>query len=142
MPPDISCSQRAKMRNALPHFPHVQITVSPFVGPGRDPFPSQGKITRDDRIASQEKYIDFLADSWKPIVRIMKRNGVIVCRIGQSPRDNYPSKRTRRRFSHGTPEVCSVFKAKELISAPLSASVDRTGFEPATPTLQMWCSTN
>ena len=42
----------------------------------------------------------------------------------------------------GTPEVSSVFKAKELISSPLSVTVDRTGFEPATPSLQMRCSTN
>ena len=37
----------------------------------------------------------------------------------------------------GTPEISTVFKAKELITAPLSASVDPSGFEPLTSTLQM-----
>ena len=42
----------------------------------------------------------------------------------------------------GTPEISCVFAAKELILSPLSSRVDRTGFEPATPSLQMRCSTN
>lgn len=41
----------------------------------------------------------------------------------------------------GTAEVSSVFKAKEAFLPPLSATVDRTGLEPATPALQMRCST-
>jgi site-specific DNA recombinase len=40
-----------------------------------------------------------------------------------------------------TKEVSSVFKAKELILAPMSTTVDPTGLEPATPSLQMRCST-
>ena len=42
----------------------------------------------------------------------------------------------------GTPQVCSLFTTKDAFSAPLSSVVDRTGFEPATPSLQMRCSTN
>jgi site-specific DNA recombinase len=42
----------------------------------------------------------------------------------------------------GTPELCSVFKAKELILSPLSSRVDLTGFEPVTSSLQMRRSTN
>ncbi len=42
----------------------------------------------------------------------------------------------------GTKEIVSVFKAKGAITAPLSSRVDRTGFEPATLSLQMRCSTN
>lgn len=57
---------------------------------GFPPYPNWGKITKDDVITSQEKYIDFLADSWKAIRNIMTNDGVIVCRIGQSSRDNFP----------------------------------------------------
>ncbi len=42
----------------------------------------------------------------------------------------------------GTPEICSVFKIKELLSTPMSANVDPSGFEPLTPSLQMRCSTS
>jgi site-specific DNA recombinase len=42
----------------------------------------------------------------------------------------------------GTTEICSVFKTKDALAASLSSDVDRTGFEPATPSLQMRCSTN
>ncbi len=41
----------------------------------------------------------------------------------------------------GTSEVASVFKVKDAISASLNSKVDRTGLEPATPSLQMRCST-
>lgn len=59
---------------------------------GYPPYPSQGKITKDDRIASQEKYIDFMADTWKSVAKIMHKKGTIVCRIGQSTNDKYPLK--------------------------------------------------
>lgn len=59
---------------------------------GGTPHPSQGKITKDDRIASQEKYIDFLKDTWKSVSKIMKVGGFVVCRIGQSTRDSYSLK--------------------------------------------------
>ena len=42
----------------------------------------------------------------------------------------------------GTPEICSVFKVKELILTPLLASVDLSGLGPLTPSLQMRCSTS
>ncbi len=41
----------------------------------------------------------------------------------------------------GTAQVSSVFKAKELIIAPLSSSVDPTGIEPVASSLQMRRST-
>ena len=41
----------------------------------------------------------------------------------------------------GTTEIASVFKTKDAFSASLSSKVDRTGLEPATPSLQMMCST-
>ncbi|HSD98603.1 MAG TPA: DNA methyltransferase [Patescibacteria group bacterium] len=59
---------------------------------GGEPFPSHGKITQDDIIRSQEKYIDFLADSWKSVRKTMKKGGIMVCRIGQSSRDKFPLK--------------------------------------------------
>ena len=54
----------------------------------------------------------------------------------------FPSGTTFDGKKFGTPELSRVFKAKDLILSPLSASVDRTGFEPATPSLQTRCSTN
>ena len=40
-----------------------------------------------------------------------------------------------------TPKICSIFKLKKAILADLSLLVDPTGLEPATPSLQMRCST-
>jgi site-specific DNA recombinase len=53
----------------------------------------------------------------------------------------FPSGMTFDGKEFGTAEVSSVFKAKDLILSPMSASVDLAGFEPATPSLQMRCST-
>ncbi len=41
----------------------------------------------------------------------------------------------------GTTEIASIFKTKDAFSASLSPKVDPTGLEPATPSLQMMCST-
>lgn len=57
---------------------------------GFPPYPGTGTITKDDIIASEVKYTSFLADSWKSVGRVMKKYGIIVCRIGQSSQDNYP----------------------------------------------------
>lgn len=57
---------------------------------GGTPYPSRGKITKDDQIVSQEKYIKFLGECWKSIAPILKDDGVIVCRIGQSSKDKFP----------------------------------------------------
>lgn len=57
---------------------------------GFKPYPETGVITKDDVITSQEKYIKFLAESWKSVGKTMKKSGVMVCRIGQSSQDNYP----------------------------------------------------
>lgn len=57
---------------------------------GHQPYPATGMITKDDMIASQEKYINFLAESWRSVGKIMKRSSILVCRIGQSSQDKYP----------------------------------------------------
>jgi hypothetical protein len=54
----------------------------------------------------------------------------------------FPSGMTFDGKKFGTVEVANVFKAKELILSPISASVDPTGFEPVTSSLQMRRSTN
>ena len=54
----------------------------------------------------------------------------------------FPSGTTFNGKIFGTPKVCSVFKAKEVILSPLSAKVDPSGFEPLTSSLQMRRSTN
>ena len=41
----------------------------------------------------------------------------------------------------GTAEIASVFKTKEAFLPLLSTRVDPTGLEPATPSVQMRCST-
>ncbi len=41
----------------------------------------------------------------------------------------------------GTTEMCLLYKTKDAISASKSSTVDPTGLEPATPSLQMMCST-
>ena len=42
----------------------------------------------------------------------------------------------------GTPEICSVFKAKDLILSPLSTRVDHSGVEPLTSSMRMTRSTS
>ena len=53
----------------------------------------------------------------------------------------FPSGVTFNGNIFGTKQIANVFKAKEVILSPLSATVDPTGLEPATPSLQMRCST-
>jgi hypothetical protein len=53
----------------------------------------------------------------------------------------FPSGITYDGEIFGTAEISSVFKAKEAFQPLKSSRVDRTGLEPATPALQMRCST-
>ena len=77
---------------------------------GFEPFPSRGKITKDDRIASQEKYIDFLSDTWKSLIKIMSKDGIIVCRIGQSTKDNYPLRKIIQKSIKRSNQKISLIK--------------------------------
>ncbi len=53
----------------------------------------------------------------------------------------FPQGLTFENNLFGTNEIASVFKTKDTFSASLSSKVDPTGLEPATPSLQMRCST-
>ncbi len=53
----------------------------------------------------------------------------------------FPQGLTFENRIFGTQEVANVFKVKDAISASSYSRVDRTGLEPATPSLQMRCST-
>ena len=53
----------------------------------------------------------------------------------------FPQGLTFENKIFGTKEMCLFFKTKDAISASLSSQVDPTGLEPATPSLQMRCST-
>ena len=54
----------------------------------------------------------------------------------------FPSGITFNGEVFGTPKICSVFKAKDVILSPKSIRVDPSGFEPLTSSLQMRRSTN
>lgn len=53
----------------------------------------------------------------------------------------FPSGLVYQNNFFGTTEMCSFFKVKDLALEAKSSNVDRTGLEPATPSLQMMCST-
>lgn len=53
----------------------------------------------------------------------------------------FPQGLTFQNNFFGTTEMCSFFKAKSALLGAESAKVDPTGLEPATPSLQMMCST-
>lgn len=53
----------------------------------------------------------------------------------------FPSGLTFDGKEFGTAQIANVFKAKDLILSPISASVDPTGIEPVTSSLQMRRST-
>ena len=53
----------------------------------------------------------------------------------------FPQGLTFQNNIFGTSEMCLFFKTKDAISASLYSKVDPTGLEPATPSLQMRCST-
>lgn len=57
---------------------------------GFPPYPERGKITKDDIITSSDKYIDFLAQSWKSVRDTMSDDGFLICRLGQSSQDSFP----------------------------------------------------
>ena len=63
---------------------------------GGKPYPRRGKITKDDQITSKERYINFLADAWREIRKVVKPDAKVVCRMGQSSRDNFPLKEIMR----------------------------------------------
>jgi len=60
---------------------------------GGSPYPSRGKITKDDLISSETRYINFLSKCWKSIGKVMASNGIVVCRLGQSAKDHFPLKK-------------------------------------------------
>ncbi len=53
----------------------------------------------------------------------------------------FPQGLTFNNKIFGTAQVANVFKVKDVFSTSLSSKVDPTGLEPATPSLQMRCST-
>ena len=53
----------------------------------------------------------------------------------------FPQGLTFENKIFGTAQIANVFKVKDAISASKYSQVDPTGLEPATPSLQMRCST-
>ena len=53
----------------------------------------------------------------------------------------FPQGITFDGVNYGTTQIASIYNAKEAFLPPLSTQVDPTGLEPATPSLQMRCST-
>ena len=49
---------------------------------GSRPYPVYGKYSKDDRHTSKTLYWSFLEDVWKGVEPLMKRESVLVCRIG------------------------------------------------------------
>jgi len=49
---------------------------------GNDPKPTYRKISRDDRYEQKDRYWSFLSEVWIGIADLMRRDAVLVCRMG------------------------------------------------------------
>jgi DNA methylase len=49
--------------------------------------PTYGKVSRDDRHSSGDRYWDFLAEAWRSLALLLKPKGHLVCRIGTGKED-------------------------------------------------------
>jgi len=49
---------------------------------GNDPKPTYGRISTDDRYGRKDRYWDFLSEVWSGIAGLMRRDAVLVCRMG------------------------------------------------------------
>lgn len=49
---------------------------------GYDPFPTYGKISKDDRYSQKDNYWSFLSAVWTGIAPLLKNKAWIVCRLG------------------------------------------------------------
>ena len=49
---------------------------------GGPPFPTYGRVSKDDRHCSERTYWKFLAEAWQGISELLTRSATIVCRIG------------------------------------------------------------
>jgi hypothetical protein len=49
---------------------------------GGTPYPSYGRVSKDDRHASKARYWQFLREAWRGIQTLMASGAILVCRIG------------------------------------------------------------
>lgn len=48
---------------------------------GHEPYPTYGKISKDDRHSGRENYWEFLSESWAGLRPLMSRNSFLICRL-------------------------------------------------------------
>ena len=90
--------------------------------------------------ADYEKMLDFMEEYLKQPSKIWSEIKKVGIKI-KLQWFQFPLGLTFENKIFGTKEVASVFKVKDAFSASSYSRVDRTGLEPATPSLQMRCST-
>lgn len=49
--------------------------------------PTYGRVSRDDRHSSGDRYWDFLAEAWRSLALLLKPRGHLICRIGTGKED-------------------------------------------------------
>lgn len=75
---------------------------------GGPPYPTQGRISRDDRHGDPSKYWGFVADMWRALGRVLASNADIVIRFGASKLDPNQMQRMLQcssRFSGRTTQL-------------------------------------
>jgi hypothetical protein len=49
---------------------------------GGPPWPTYGRVSRDDRHGRAERYWDFIKCAWRGIVPLLRKKATLICRIG------------------------------------------------------------
>ena len=90
--------------------------------------------------ASPEEAVEYAEEYLRTPSKVWKESGISTQTRLQW--FQFPSGLTFNGEKFGTPEICTIFKAKDEILSPLLSTVDPRRLELLTPSLQMRCSTN
>jgi len=83
---------------------------------GGPPWPTYGRISKDDRHSSAEGYWRFLSEAWQGVAGLLAKGGFIVCRVGGK-------KQSLNALARGmVATVLSAFPSAELVFGPSASS--------------------
>ena len=96
---------------------------------GYDPRPTYRRISKDDRYEVKGQYWRFLSEVWQGIAPLIRKDGVLVCRLGGSGM-------AQTEITSGiTASLVSAFSSADLISGPRESELLRRqtpSFRPGT----------
>ncbi len=95
---------------------------------GGPPYPTHGRLSRDDRYSTQDKYWRFIADMWRALSLVLAKNAHIVIRLGSrhtQPNDLVRMLKASSQFAQ---------RSVKLVSTTVSELKNRqtNAFQPGT----------